>query len=200
MSALLPDRASTPRNGATSTEPPASVRGKAQPDVSIGRRYELIERDGVDGRPPAQLHVPHAFAGALQKAGRVVQRRPVEEADVRMRAEGVDVAKGGVTHAGRGMTVVQKLLNIHAAFAHALEPRLGQASQLLVGRGEPGVDPWVAPHGARKPHELAHQGRLPRPPVMSSRFALPTHPDAGSVRRFDGYSRRALQRWRPEEV
>lgn len=101
--------------------------------------------------------MPHALAASLQKTGRVVERRPVEEADVHMRAEGVDIAERGVPDAGRGMAVLQKLANIGAAAAHLLEPWLGDPPQLVVRRGKPGVDLGVAPGGGGEAEEIAHE-------------------------------------------
>lgn len=100
--------------------------------------------------------MPHAFAGSLQKAGRIVERRPVEEADIHMSTEGIDVAERRVSHARRGMAVVQKLANVRAATTHPLEPRLTDPSQLVVGLGEPGVDAGVSPDGGRETEEFAH--------------------------------------------
>jgi len=76
----------------------------------------------------------------LAEGGRIVQRRPVEEADIHVGTERVDVAERGVSHTRRGMPVLQKLANVRAAPAHPLEPWLGHAPQLMVRHGEPGVD------------------------------------------------------------
>jgi len=105
--------------------------------------------------------VPHAFAGAFQKASRVVEHRPVEEADIYMNAEGVDVPKGRISHARSGMAVVQKLANVGPAAAHLFKPWLGEPSQLVIRLGKPGVDAGVSLNGAREPQELAHRSSLP---------------------------------------
>jgi len=104
--------------------------------------------------------MPHALAGAFEKAGRVGERRPVEEANVRMRAEGVDIAERRVFHAGRGMAILQKLANIGAAAAHLIEPWLGNPSQFVVRLGKPDIDARVAPGGVGEAHEFAHERGL----------------------------------------
>ena len=113
--------------------------------------------------------MPHAFAGAFQKAGRVVERRPVEEADIHMSAEGVDIPERRISHARGGMAIVQKLANVRSATAHLFKPWLGDPSQLVIGLGKPNVNAGVSPNGAWEPQELAHQARLPALPVMSRR-------------------------------
>ncbi len=92
----------------------------------------------------------HAFAGAFEEAGRVVEPRAVEEADIRMRAEGVDIAKRRVCHAHGGMAIMQKLANVRSAVAHLLKPRLAEPPQLAIGLGKPSVDAGVSPDGARE--------------------------------------------------
>src|SRR6266851_2325312 len=102
----------------------ASLPGsEAQPDVPVGRRYEFAQCGGVHLLPPADLHVPHAFAGTFKQAGRVVERRSVEEADIHMSSEGVDVPKRRVPHTRGGMAIVQKLANVRSAAAHLFKPR-----------------------------------------------------------------------------
>ena len=117
-------------------------------DVLVRRRYELNQRGGVYLLPPAELHVSHAFAGAFQKAGPVVERRPVEEADIHVGTEGIDIRKRGIFHTGNGMTVVQEFANFRPAAAHAFEPWLRHPSQLVVGFTEPHVDAAVSLNGA----------------------------------------------------
>ncbi len=87
--------------------------------------------------------MPHAFARAFQKAGWVVERRPMEEADIRMSPEGVDVAERRVSHARGGMAIVQKFANVGAATAHPFKPWLGDQPQLVVGLGKPSRDAGV---------------------------------------------------------
>jgi len=101
--------------------------------------------------PPAELHVPHALAGAFEKAGRVVERRPVEEADIHMGAEGVYVAKRRIFHARCGMAVVQKLANVRSTAAHLFKPRVGEPSEFVIRLGEPSVNARVSLNGAREP-------------------------------------------------
>lgn len=111
------------------TTPKASLLGfEAQSDVPVCRRYKFAQCGGVHVLRPANLHVPHAFAISFQKAGWVVERRPIEEADIHMGAEGVDVPKRGISHARRGMAIVQKLANIGSAAAHLLKPWLADPS------------------------------------------------------------------------
>jgi hypothetical protein len=69
--------------------------------------------------------VPHAFAGAFQQAGGVVERRSVEEANIHMNTESIDVPKRRITDARIGMAIVQKLANVRSAAAHLLKPWLG---------------------------------------------------------------------------
>ncbi len=95
--------------------------------------------------------MPHAFAGAFQKAGRVIERRPVEEADIHMSTEGVDVPKRRISHTRRGMAIVQKFANVRSAAAHLLEPWLGDPSQLIIRLGEPSANPGVSLNGAWEP-------------------------------------------------
>src|SRR5665213_4266714 len=140
---------------------------EAQPDVAVGGHDEFAQGVGVHGPRPAELHVPHALAGAVQKAGRIVERRPEEEAHIHMRAEGVDVPKGRVSHARRGMAIVQKLANVRAATAHLFKPWLGDPSHLFIGLGKPSLDAGVSPNGAREPEEIAHRTRLPAWLLMS---------------------------------
>ncbi len=94
--------------------------------------------------------MPHSFAGAFQKACRVVERRPIEEADIYMRTEGVDVPKRRVVHTRRGMAILQKFANVGSAAAHLLKPWLGDPSQLVVRLGKPSVDAGVSPNCARE--------------------------------------------------
>ncbi len=158
--------------------------------------YEFIQRGDIDRLAPAQFHVSHALAGALQEAGRIVQRRPVEEADIHVSGEGVSVAERSVLHARYGMPGVQEFANGRAAPAHPFKPWLDHAAQLVVRRGEPGVDAGVSPDRARKPHELAHPSRLPPWPVKSSqslRGALTPGQSGHNVQGINGkYSRSGL--------
>ena len=100
---------------------------------------------------PADLYVPHAFADAFQETGRVIKRRPVEEADIHMGTESVDIPKRCISHTRRGMTIVQKLANIRSAAAHLFKPSLGEPSQLVVRLGKPGVNAGVSPNGIWEP-------------------------------------------------
>ena len=95
--------------------------------------------------------MPHALAGTFQKVGRIVERRPVEEADIHMGAEGVYVAKRRIFHTRCGMAVVQKLANVRPTAAHLFEPRVGEPSELVIRLGEPSVNAGVSLNGARKP-------------------------------------------------
>jgi len=133
-------------------EPPASPSAsEAQPDIPVGRQYELTQCRDVDLLTPAQLHMPHVLAGAFQNAGPVVERRAVEEADVHMSTEGVDVPKRGLFHARSRTAVVQELANVRPTAAHAFKPRLRHPTQLVVGPGKPEVDAVVSPDGAGEP-------------------------------------------------
>ena len=117
--------------------------------------------------------MPHTFAGAFQKAGRVVERRPVEEADIHMRTEGVDVPKRRISHTRSGMAIVQKLANVRSAVAHLFKPWPREPSQLVIRLGKPSVDDWVSPNRTREPQELAHRTSLPGRLVMSYRPVIP---------------------------
>jgi hypothetical protein len=130
----------------------ASLReSEAPPDVPVCCRYKFTQCSGVRLLRPAELHVPHAFAGASQKAGRIVERRPVEEADIHMSTEGVDVAKRRISHARGGMAIVQKLANVRPAAAHLFKPWLGDQSQFVIRLGKPSVNARVSLNGAREP-------------------------------------------------
>jgi hypothetical protein len=138
-----------------------SFRGReAQPDVPVGCRDKLTQCNGVHVLRPAELHVPHAFAGAFQEAGRVVKHRPVEEADIHVRPEGVDVPERRVSHTRRGMAVVQQLANVRSAGAHLLKPWPRERSQLVIRFGKPSLDAGVSMNGTREAHELAHPNSL----------------------------------------
>ena len=95
--------------------------------------------------------MPHAFAGAFQEAGRIVERRPVEEADIHMSTERVDVPKRRIPHTRRGMTIVQKLANVRAAATHLFKPWLGDPSQRVISLGKPSVNGGVSLNGAGEP-------------------------------------------------
>jgi hypothetical protein len=139
-----------------------SFRGpEAQPDVQVGCRAKLTQCNGVHLLRPAKLHVPHAFAGAFQEAGRVVKHRSVEEADIRMNPEGVDVPKRRISHTRSGMAIVQNLANVRSAAAHLFKPWPGEPSQLVIRAGKPSVDAGVSLNGTREPQELAHRTSLP---------------------------------------
>jgi hypothetical protein len=98
--------------------------------------------------------VPHALAGALQKAGRVIERRAVEEADIHVRTEGNHLAKRRTVDTCGGMAVMQKLANVRSAAAHLFEPQPGERSQLVISLGKPGVNARVSPGGAREPEKV----------------------------------------------
>src|SRR5262249_54763432 len=123
--------------------------------------------------PEAQFHVSHPLAGTLQQPGGVIEHSAMEEADIRVGAEGIDVTKRRIVDARGGMAVVQQLPNIGAAIAHPFEPRPDKPSQLVVGRGKPALNAGVAPNGAREPEEFAHPGTPLTPPR-----ARPPAPDA----------------------
>ena len=149
-------------SAAHSTFPHVTRSGSdAQSDVAICSGDELAQSRGVHVLPAAELDVPHAPAGAFEKAGRVVELGAEKEADVRMGTEGVDVAEGRVFHTGCGMAVVKKLANVSPASAHFVEPSPGELSQLVVGLRKPVSDRLVSPDGAREPEEIAH------PPILS---------------------------------
>ncbi len=86
--------------------------------------------------------------GPFQEAGRIVERGPVEEADVGVRAEGVHIGEGRLADAGRGMAVVQAFAHVGPAAAQALEPGLREPPHLVVGGGKPGFHSGIAPDGA----------------------------------------------------
>ena len=52
--------------------------------IRVRRIDEPAERCGVGGRSPSQFHMAHEFAGALQQAGWVRQRRAVKERHIYM--------------------------------------------------------------------------------------------------------------------
>src|ERR1700722_18785095 len=80
-----------------------SFRGRqAQPDAPVCCRDKFTQSNGVHLLRPAELHVPHASASALQEAGRIVEHRPVEEADIHMGTEGIDVPKRRISHTRSG--------------------------------------------------------------------------------------------------
>ena len=101
--------------------------------------------------------MPHALARPLQNPSGIVEERAIEEADIRMSAEGADVAERRIAHARGGLTVVQKLADVAAATAHALEPGLSDPSQLVIGRGKPGIDARIPMNGACEGQKLFHQ-------------------------------------------
>lgn len=100
--------------------------------------------------------MPHPFAGAFQETGRVIERCPEEEADIDMRREGIDVGKGGIAHARRGMAIMQKLANVRAAAAHLFEPRQSEAPQSVIAVRKPSINAWVSPNGTGEAHERVH--------------------------------------------
>src|ERR1700722_1680092 len=113
------------------------------PRVHLVRRRSLVAPSGASRA--------HALTGAFEKAGRVVERRPVEEADIHMGAEGVYVAKRRIFHARCGRAVVQKLANVRSTAAHLFKPRVGEPSELVIRLGEPRVNASVSLNGAREP-------------------------------------------------
>ena len=106
----------------------------------------------------------------------------MEEADIHMSPEGVDVPERRVSHARRGMAILQKLANVRSAAAHLFKPWLGDPSRPVVRLGEPCLDAGVSPNGARKPKEFAHWSRLSAWLVMSSqRVAKQRRPPSPSA-------------------
>ena len=93
----------------------------------------------------------HMLAGALEKAGRVVERRAVEEAHIRMSGEGIHIAKRDIVHARSRTAIVQELANVGAAAAHAFEPWLGEPPQPVQRPRKPEVDNRIAMNGAGEP-------------------------------------------------
>jgi hypothetical protein len=45
--------------------------------IGVGRVDEVGEGRGIELAPEAQLHVAHAFAGALQQALRIIELRAI---------------------------------------------------------------------------------------------------------------------------
>ena len=100
--------------------------------------------------------MPHAFAGAFQKAARIFERRAIEEADIHMSTEGVRISKRRIFYARSGMSIVQKFANVRPTAAHLFKPWLGNPPQLAIRRGKPGVNAGVSLNSAREPQEFAH--------------------------------------------
>ena len=98
--------------------------------------------------------MPHALAGALQKARGIGERRTVEEADIDVISKGIDVPKRRVLHACGGAAIVHKFADVGAAAAHMVKPGLRHPPQFVSRLREPGVDLGVSLDRAGKPKEL----------------------------------------------
>ena len=125
-------------------------------DVAVSSRYKFRQRSLVHWPAPAKLHVPHAFAGAFQKAGRIGQRHTLKEPDTYVRVESVDVTKRDIACAGGWMSIVKKLANVCATAAHLFKPWLDKPPEFEIGPGKPCVHEGVSPNGAREVEEIAH--------------------------------------------
>jgi hypothetical protein len=125
-------------------------RSEAQTDVPVCCRYKFTQRSGIHLLCPTELHVPHAFAGAFQKAARIFERRAIEETDIHMGTEGVHVSKRCISHTRSGMSIVQKFADVRSAAAHLFKPGLADASQFVIRPGEPGINAGVSLNGARQ--------------------------------------------------
>lgn len=115
---------------------------------------ESAYRSGVYGRSRSQLYMAHEFAGALQHAGRIGQRRAVKESYVYVRSENIDVAEGRIAQTGNRTAVMQKLADFVAALSHHLKPLLGDGSQFAGMRFHPGIDGGIALDGAVESEEV----------------------------------------------
>lgn len=97
--------------------------------------------------------MPHALARALEQPGRIVERRPVEEADIHMSTERIDIAERRIFHAGNGVAVIQNLANVRSAATHHIKPWQRKSPQFVIGLAKPRLDGRISPDGARKAHE-----------------------------------------------
>lgn len=136
-------------------------------NVPIGGSDQSSEVFGIRKPVRMKLHVTHALAASLQKAGRIQERGAVEEADSRMCAERVDIGESRTIDAGGRLAVMDEFAHIATALAHHLEPGLGQRAQ-GVGLREPGSDFGMARQGAGQSEESVHPGNLPARWRMSS--------------------------------
>src|ERR1700733_6315838 len=97
----------------------ASFQGsEAQLDVPIRHRYEFYQRGFVYLLTPPQLHMPHSSAGAFQDAGPIVEKRTIEEPDIRVCAKGADVGERRISNTRSRVVVVQDFANVCSAASH----------------------------------------------------------------------------------
>ena len=117
--------------------------------------------------------MPHALAGAFQKARRIGQRRTMEESDIYVIPEGVDVSKRRVLHACDGAAIVYALADVGAAAAHMFKPDLCHPSQFVSRLIEPGIDRGVSMDGTGDAKEF---GWLPQSNPSDLKLAWPPRP------------------------
>jgi hypothetical protein len=105
--------------------------------------------------------VAHAFARSLQEAGRVLQRRTMEEADVHVISERVDVSEGRVLDTGDRAAVVHQLPHVVATLPHSREPLFCERPQLIPLAAQPRVNRRVPFHRSGEPQQAVHHEDSP---------------------------------------
>jgi hypothetical protein len=86
----------------------------------------------------------HELAGAVQQAGRIGERRTLEEPHIYMRSEYIDVAERRIAQTCDRTAGVQGLPDFVPAFAHDLKPLKRDGSQFTCMPFHPGIDGGIA--------------------------------------------------------
>ena len=113
----------------------------------------------------------HEFAGALQQAGRIWQRRAVKEPYVYVRGEYIDVAEGRIPKTCNRTAVMQELPEFVPTPSHHLKP--------LMRDGSPIWGPLLANAGT---HEVS--GDLITIHPLAAKVPVVMKPGANEVYRF----------------
>src|SRR5690349_17696210 len=132
---------------------PSPLASELFPDIYIGGPDELLQGAAIGKRSRTGLHMSHEPATSLQEHRRIRKRCAVEEPDVDMCLEDSDVTERGILDTCRGMSIVQKLSDIRAAFAHPREPFTRNGGELRRPRIQPPVDLRLMPDGPIEPQK-----------------------------------------------
>src|SRR5258708_221101 len=101
----------------------------------------------------------HELAGALQQAGRILQRCAVKEPHVYMRSEYIDVAERRISQTCNRTAVMQKLPDFVPAFSHHLKPLMRDGTQFTSMLFHPRIDGGIALDSATESQQFRSHRR-----------------------------------------
>ncbi len=116
------------------------VRLKTTPHISVCRSDECHQSHRIDFAFGPELYVTHVFPLTLQQIPWVHQLSTPKKSNIDMGFERIDIREGGISNAGRGVSVMQQFVHIISTIVNYAKPVPCDSTQFIRTLLHPGTD------------------------------------------------------------